>query len=154
MPTSARRPDRTLISILAVIAAIVVVAVVVVFTRGAPAVVDPATPEGVVQAYTRAVMAGDRTTALEFLSWDIRDNCDRAGPNFFEDLRMTVVSTTTTNDTSVVQVTISHGTGGGLFGDSSYTSNESFTLINGIDGWRIEYTPWEFVLCFNQGNRS
>ncbi len=144
--------DRTLVAILSVIAAVVVIAIVVVFTRGGPADVDPSTPEGVVQSYARAVMSGDRAAALELLTSEIRDNCDRAEPSTLEDIRMTVVSTKTSGDTGVVQVTISHGTGGGLFGDSGYTSNESFTMVLESGDWKVEYTPWEFMLCFNQGN--
>lgn len=153
MPPSAARPDRTLIAIVSVIAVIVVIAIAVVFTRGGPPDADPGTPEGVVQSYARAVLSGDRPAAMDLLVSDISDNCDHAEPSTLEDLRMTIVSTSVHGDTAVVQVTIAHGTGGGLFGDSGYTSKESFTLEREAGAWKVEYTPWEFILCFNEGNR-
>lgn len=151
MQPDAARPDRTLITILSVIAVIVIVALVVVFTRGAPADVDPSTPEGVVQSYTRAVISNDRDAALGMLAADIRDNCDRAEPNNIRNLRMSVISTTAKANSAVVEVTIAHNTGGGLFGDSSYSNDASFTMVREDGAWKVEYTPWEFMLCFNQG---
>ena len=151
MTPPAVRPDRTLIAILSIIAAIVVIALVVVFTRGGTVDVDPTTPEGVVQSYARAVIAHDRTAALDLLASDLRENCDRAEPSNVMDLRMTVVSSTISGDTALVQVTISHGTGSGLFGDSNYTYDETFTLVLENSEWKVHYTPWEFMLCFNQG---
>lgn len=151
MQPEAARPDRTLIAILSIIVVIVIVALVVVFTRGAPADVDPSTPEGVVQSYTRSVISNDRDAALDLLAADIRNNCDRSEPNNMRDLRMTVISTKVNGNTAVVEVTISHGAGDGLFGDSGYTSDESFTMVREDGAWKVDYTPWEFMLCFNQG---
>src|SRR5690606_28694876 len=77
MPASAStRPDRTLPIILGLIAALVVVAVVVVFTRGAPEQLDPATPEGTVQQYVTAVIDGDHAAAAELLAPAWLNECD------------------------------------------------------------------------------
>lgn len=151
MQPASVRPDRALIVIVFVIVILVVVALVVVFTRGAPADVDPSTPEGAVQSYARAVIANDRDTALDLLSADVRENCDRAEPNTVKGLRMTVVSTKVSGSTAVVEVTISHGTGDDLFGGSRYTSDESFAMVSEDGEWKVDYAPWEFMLCFNQG---
>lgn len=151
MQPSAVRPDRTLIAILSVIVVIVVIAVVVVFTRGGPVDIDPATPEGVVQTYSTAVISGDRAAAMELLASDVRDNCDRADPYMVQDIRMTVVSTNINGDAAVVRVTVSHSGSGGMLGGGGYDSDQAFSLTNGGDGWRITSTPWEFMLCFNQG---
>ena len=149
-PTVVKR-DRTLIAIVSVILVIVVIAVVVVFTRGDPAEVDRATPEGVVQSYTQAIIAGDRSSALDLLTSDVRDNCDRAEPYMIEELRMTVVSTKTSDDTSTVRVSLLHGSGSGIFGGASDESDATFSLSKNVDGqWRIMSTPWPLMICFNQ----
>jgi hypothetical protein len=76
-PAERRRPDRTLLAIVAAIAALVVVALIVVFTRGEPAPVDEATPAGVVQRYSAAVIAGDEAAAAAYLTDTAKDRCNR-----------------------------------------------------------------------------
>ncbi|GAA1208293.1 hypothetical protein [Rhodoglobus aureus] len=149
MKQESARPDRTLIAILSIIAAIVVIALVVVFTRGGPADVDPSTPEGVVQSYSRAMVDSDYTTARDFLASEIRDNCDRAEPNTVQGLRMTVISSTVSDDTAVVRVSMERGSG--EFGSSGYTSEEAFTMVREDRLWKIETAPWELTLCCNRG---
>ncbi|MBH0116033.1 hypothetical protein I6E52_04160 [Salinibacterium sp. NG253] len=147
-PTTAR-PDRTLIVILSVIAAIVVIALVVVFTRGGPTVLDPATPEGVVQSYSLAIVDSDYATARDLLSAELRENCDSADPSTLQGLRMTVISSTINDDTAVVRVSMERGSGD--FGGSGYVSEEVFTLVLEDRSWRIESAPWDLTLCYNQG---
>ena len=65
MDTVTRKPDRTLLIVIATVVALVVVALVVVFTRGGAAPLDESTPAGVVQRYTQAVVAGDQEAARE-----------------------------------------------------------------------------------------
>ncbi|MBH0023643.1 hypothetical protein I6E68_05535 [Salinibacterium sp. NSLL150] len=149
MEPTAARPDRTLIAILSVIAAIVVIALVVVFTRGGPAVLDPATPEGVVQSYSLAIVDSDFATARDLLSAELRENCDPADPSTFQGLRMTVISSTINDDTAVVRVSMERGSGD--FGGSGYVSEEVFTLVLEDRSWRIESAPWDLTLCYNQG---
>jgi len=149
MEPSVARPDRTLIAILSVIAAIVVIAIVVVFTRGGPTQVDPTTPEGVVQAYSRAMVDSDYETARSFLASDVRDNCDRAEPNFIEGLRMTIISTDDRGSSAVVRVAMEYGSG--AFGGSSYEYDGLFALTREGDSWKLESAPWELALCYNQG---
>ncbi|MBH0129543.1 hypothetical protein [Salinibacterium sp. NK8237] len=147
-PTTAR-PDRTLIVILSVIAAIVVIALVVVFTRGGASEIDPTTPEGVVQSYSLAVVESDYSAARDFLSTELRENCESADLNTIQGLRMTVISTTINEDTAVVRVSMERGSGD--FGGSGYVSEEVFTLVLESRTWRIETTPWDLTLCYNQG---
>ncbi|TQO20846.1 hypothetical protein FB472_2501 [Rhodoglobus vestalii] len=149
MEPHAARPDRALIAILSIIAAIVVIALVVVFTRGGPANVDPTTPEGVVQSYSRAIVDSDTTSALEFLASALRDNCERSEPSVIQELRMTVISSKMNGDTAMVRVTMEYG--GGSFGGSGYEYDGVFTLVNEGDLWKIESTPWELALCYDQG---
>ena len=149
MEPPAARPDRTLIGILALIAIIVVIAVVVVFTRGGAPDVDPTTPEGVVQSYTRAVIDGDYKAALGYLSSDLREKCERAEPRSPQGLRLTVISTKIVDDTAIVRVTLEQG--GGTYGDSSYQYDDTFSMIREGGDWKIEMAPWDLTTCQNQG---
>lgn len=148
-PTSGK-PDRTLLVIVAIIAAVVVLALVVVFTRGAPAPLDPTTPGGVVQSYTRAVVSDDRPAAMQLLSAEIRAACERTDPGTMTNIRLTIVSVKVAGDTAVVRVSIAHGGSGGVFGSSSYDTEDSFTLVQDSDAWKIDSAPWELTICYNQ----
>ena len=149
MKQEAGRPDRTLIAIFSIIAAIVVIALVVVFTRGGPPDVDPTTPEGVVQSYSRAMVDSDFESARGLLASELLGDCDRADPNTIQGLRMTVISSTINDDKAVVRVSMERGSG--EFGGSGYTSEEAFTMVREGGMWKVVSTPWELTLCYNQG---
>ena len=151
MQTLPARPDRTLVVILSIIAAVVILALVVVFTRGTPPPLDPATPEGAVQAYTSAVIDGDPDAAIEFLTRDVRDNCDRAEPAPAMDLRLTLVSTKVTGDRAVVRVSIANDYGNGPFGGSSYQTDDTFVLRQDGGDWLVDTAPWQLMVCYNSG---
>lgn len=146
-PTAVQR-DRTLIAIVSVIIAIVVIAVIVVFTRGGPVEVDPTSPEGTVQSYTQAIIAGDTPAALDLLTSNVREDCIAAEPYLTQDLRMTVVSTKISGDTATVRVSMLNG--GGIFDGMESGFNESFSLVKSSDGWEIVGTPWQLMICYSQ----
>ncbi len=154
MQTPTGKPDRTLLVIVSVIAAVVVLALIVVFTRGAPAPLDPSTPQGVVQTYSQAVIAGDRPAAQQLLTAKVREKCDRADPYPSSNQRVTLVSTSVTGHTAVVQVSMSSNSGGGPFGGPEYQSEGRFTLVSEGGFWRIDSAPWEFTICYNQGGNG
>lgn len=155
MQTPSGRPDRTLVVILSIIAAVVILALVVVFTRGGPAVLDPSTPEGVVQTYTNTVISGDRDAAMKLLSSELRDNCDKADVGIMSNMRVTLVSSKIFDDTATVRVSISNSPDGGVFGGSSYESDESFSLVREAgSNWKIDTTPWQLMICYKlEGNK-
>ena len=64
--TAPPRPDRTLISVLAIIAGLVAVALAVVFFRGGPQPLAESTPAGVVQRYAAAVLNNDGAAAARY----------------------------------------------------------------------------------------
>ncbi len=152
MPTDARHTDRTLVVIISIVAAIAILALVVVFTRGTPPPLDPSTPEGVVQVYAQAVIAGDTPGAIELLTQDVREHCDRADRGPTTDLRLTLTSTAVTGDSAVVRVLMAGDSGGGLFlfGTSSYESEDSFSLLREDGVWKIDTAPWALAVCYNQ----
>jgi hypothetical protein len=149
MQTNSGRPDRTLIVLVSIIAAIVLLALVVVFTRGAPAPLDPATPEGTVQAYTTAVLAGDRAAATALLVQTIGGDCQRSDVYPSDGTRVTLVSTTVSGDSATVRVAISENAGGGIFGTSSYEYDDVFGLTQEGGDWKIATAPWQFTICYN-----
>lgn len=146
MDASAPKPDRTLLGILAVIAVLVVVAVVVVFTRGAPQLHEPGTPERTVQEYAAAVIDGDRDAAEDLLAPTGADDCMDSGA-VSTDLRLTLVDTRVHGETATVTVLIASGYSSGPFGDSGYEYEDAFQLERSGDDWLIASAPWEFMVC-------
>lgn len=147
MDATAGRRDRTLWVVLAAVATLVVIALIVVFTRGAAAPLDEATPAGVVQRYAEAVIAGDERTAREYLVEEVRDDCERIGQGTLDDMRVTLVSTTERGDTADVDVSIVTSTGGGLFGPAEYREDASFDLVREGSDWVVETAPWQLAIC-------
>lgn len=151
MQPTASRPDRALIAIISVIVAIVLIAVAVILTRGGPADLDPASPEGVVQAYSNAVISDDEPTALALLTSDVRKNCERTHYGKIQGFVMAIESTKIHGNRAIVRVSVEHSYGDGLYGGSTYVSDERFDLVLEDDLWKVESSPWDLMLCFNQG---
>ncbi|GAA3866240.1 hypothetical protein GCM10022381_07350 [Leifsonia kafniensis] len=149
MTTSKTTHDRTLGVILAVIAGLVIVAVAVVLSRGEPKLLDAATPPGVVQRYSAALIDGDETAAQQYLTPAVREQCDRLDSVYTDNLRVALVSTTERADSADVKVSLITSSEGGLFGPSEYETAEKFSLAK-IDGaWLIDTTPWQLTICSN-----
>jgi len=149
MSATPGKPDRSLIVILGVIAALVIVALAVVFTRGEPAPLDPDTPEGVVQLYAQAVLAGDEQTAADYLSEGRLDNCDRVDPGPLDNVRLTLVSSTVRENSADVRVSIVTATDNGPFGASEYENEDNFDLVKTNGRWLIDRAPWQLTICPN-----
>ena len=144
----ATRPNRTLIVILSVIGVLIVVALVVVFTRGAPPLLDESTPEGVVQRYSAAVIDGDEAAAIEYLVPELGDSCrEFDGGSSSQDLRVTHVSTTASDETAEVQVLIATTYDAGPFDSSTYEEKAEFELVRSGESWLIESAPWPLTVC-------
>ena len=140
--------------ILLIIAALVVIALAVVFFRGTPPPLDPTTPEGVVQAYSSAVIDGDTAAAQAFLTQELQDNCDRVDNGMLGGIRVTLVSTKLASDTAHVRVSVVTNDNGGPFGGSDYATDDVFALVKANGSWAIETAPWQLTICYNnKGNR-
>ena len=143
------RPDRTLLVVLLIVAALVVVALVVVLVRGATReTLDPSTPEGVVQLYSRAIIDGDELAAGQYLSTSPHD-CEFFYDDELDNIRLTLKDTTISGEhaTVCVSVTTSYGGGGGLFGNGEYSTDDEFLLVKSDDRWLVSSTPYEFDSC-------
>ncbi|SEN85103.1 hypothetical protein E3O25_08810 [Cryobacterium sp. TMT1-3] len=149
MHTTPAPKDRTLILILSIIGVLVLVSLVVVFTRGAPETLDPTTPEGVVQAYSAAVIDGDEAAVAAFLTEDAAVGCSQGERGPTDNLRVVLVSTTVRPDSADVIVSLVTSYDDGPFGASEYEFESNFDLVR-VDGdWLIAQAPWELTICPN-----
>jgi hypothetical protein len=147
MNPSASKPDRTLIAIVVVIVAVVIVALIAVLARPAPELLDAGTPEGVVQRYSTAVIAGDEAAAAEYLSPAARDRCDVLESPYTDQVRLSLKDTVTRSDTADVNVAIVTTYQEGPFGSSESETQGVFNLVK-VDGdWLIDTAPWELTVC-------
>jgi hypothetical protein len=145
--TAAGKPDRTLVAILSAIALLVVVALAVVFTRGAPEVLDESRPEGVVQRYSTAVINGDTATANSFLTESAKSVCRGYYDSGPRPVRVVLISTTERDDSALVRVSLVSSGGGGPFGPAEYEMEDRFSLVKSVGTWRIEQAPYQLVSC-------
>lgn len=149
MHTPAGTKDRTLIVILSTIATLVLVALIVVFTRDAPETLDSSTPEGVVQAYSLAVIDGDEAAAAALLTADASAGCGPVEHGPTDNLRVVLVSTTVRSDSADVVVSLVTSFDDGPFGASEYEFESNFDLVRVDGAWLIGTAPWELTICPN-----
>lgn len=154
MDTTPRRPDRTLLVLLAIVAAVVVIALAVVLSRGEPPRLDASTPSGTVQRYAEAVLAGDMTTAGTLMSQEALSNCDGYGSRNAENLRITLRGASESSNEAEVKVALVSTSGSGAFGVSEYTQEDRFSLIKVNDAWLVDSAPWQLSVCPGSGANS
>jgi hypothetical protein len=115
-----------------------------------PEPLDPASPEGVVQAYLQDVLDGDTTGARSYLSEDAAERCSA------QELRrswipdgLTATLSEVRRSEEVVEVEVRMRTieGPAPFGGGSYTTTEVFTLTEENGQWRISEDPWPIYDC-------
>lgn len=144
--------DRPLLVILAGIGVLVVVALVVVFSRGTPAPRDSSSPEGIVQLYTAALVAGDEQTASAYLSETWLAKCDvNQSYSSGSSVRVTLVSTTERPESADVHVLITTTYQGDILGSSSSSYEGVFDLVKFDHRWKIDAAPWELAVCPSGG---
>ena len=149
MESTAEKKDHTLTVILAVIAGVVLVAVAVVFTRGAPEPLDPSTPQGVVQAYSVAVLDGDEETAATYLTAEASVGCSRFDPGTTNNIRVVLVSTTVRTNSADVAVSVVTSYDDGPFGSSENEVEGNFDQVKVDKVWLIDDAPWQLTICPN-----
>ncbi|TXN28767.1 hypothetical protein [Lacisediminihabitans profunda] len=154
MEPSPPRPDRALIVVLAVVAVIVVIALVVVFSRGAPKLLDASSPEGVVQRYSTAVIDGDEKKAAGYLVAATRDGCVRFDAPLTDNIRVTLVSTRVRADSADVRVSIAQSFDNGPFGTSESQFEDVFSLVKQGGDWLIETAPPILTVCSPAGTNK
>lgn len=135
-------------ALLGVVGLLVVVALAVVFTRGGPPPLDPASAAGVAQRYSTAVIEGDSATADSYLTGEARKIC---GGGYYsgepKPSRVVLVSTTERSDSATVRVSIVHSAQDGPFGPSEYEMEDSFRLSKIGGKWLIDQAPYSLQAC-------
>jgi hypothetical protein len=128
-----------------------VVATVVALIVRDPAEFDPGTPEATAQAYAQAVIDGDETAAMGYLTAELEDECTRSelGSAYVpESVRVGLAATRIEGDTAEVDLTIEEG-GGGLGDD--YTHEVTLYMVRSGDTWLISEAPWPMEYCAEEG---
>lgn len=151
MNAAAGKPDRILIAIIAAVALLVVIALAVVFTRGEPEVLDEATPAGVVQQYSTAVIEGDTATASSYLTEAARSSCSGYREGGPLPSRVVLISTTERDSTALVRVSVVTSGPGGPFGPSEYEAEDRFSLVKAGGEWLIDQAPYQLMSCPGTG---
>lgn len=140
-------PNRVLAIVVVAVAVAAVVAAVLAANR--PEVeLDTSTPEGVVQAYLRAVVDGDADAAAAHLS--PRTGCDAgnlADAYVPAGVRVVLVDTGSGGDAATVTVEIVESDRSGVLGGYDYVHEERFTLETAGDSWLITEAPWPLLYC-------
>jgi hypothetical protein len=147
MNDAPRKPDRILLVLLGVIGLLVVVALAVVFSRGEPAPLDEASPAGVVQRYSTAVIDGDVATAETYLTESALTNCRGAYPGEPRPARVVLVSTSERDQSATVRVSIVNSSQDGPFGPSEYEMEDAFSLVKADGNWKISQAPYPLMAC-------
>lgn len=112
-----------------------------------PVLLDPNTPEGVVQRYLQALSDDDYELAFNYLDPEYYEGCDstalaRSAPD--EPFTASIEDDEkTSSDRPLVPVTLRFGTGGGPF-DSGWTTYEQFELVSVGGTWLITNEAWPY----------
>ena len=101
---------------------------------------DPATPEGTVQAYLEAVFAGDQEAAAGYTERECDSNLGPGTPT--EGVSATLVSVDLTASNATVVVRLSQPSQDPLGGLSEY--DEWFYLVNQDGTWVISQPVWPY----------
>lgn len=135
------RPTTVLGFVAALVVVLAVVAAVVSATRERPEL-DPATPEGVVQLYVRALFDDDVAGAVEYL--DPALGCSERLPEVYlpETARVGVGPVTRTGESATVDLRIEEGAG-----LDTWSHRETFTLRRDGETWLITGHPWPIYEC-------
>ncbi|PQZ92987.1 hypothetical protein CQ018_11055 [Arthrobacter sp. MYb227] len=139
--------NRTPLIILGITVLLVLTALVLVLVRGAVATPDPRSPEGVVQSYLTAALAGDQKQATALLTPQTSKDCPVGNVINPESMRVVLVSSITAGNTATVEVSITNTSASSPLdlGNSGYT--DTFTLVKQQDSWSIKTLPWSLLAC-------
>ena len=139
--------NRWLVVVGVAVAVIAVVSTIVAIAVDREVDLDPSTPEGMVQAYLRAVAEGDSGAAYSFYSDDLQARCDRRqvtdslryGPG---DFSATLRGVTPRADYTEVRIDIIQRYGSDPFGSGESTFEHTFIVAEMAGGWRFDEPPW------------
>ena len=108
------------------------------------------TPEGVVQRYLEAVLAGRNETAASYFATD--SQCDATDIDrtwVSETVRVNLANVDLEGDKAFVEVVIDLSSGGPF--DDYYTEKHNFRMSRESGGWKIMGIPWPLYSCEEPG---
>jgi len=139
--------NRVLAVFIGAVVLLAVLAGVVVGNRATPDF-DPHTPEGVVQEYLKAVIAGNYPVAAELLSPSSGCSAsDVAAAYAPGSARIVLDHTAVDGDHAVVTVGVTEGSGDDPFGSSGYSHTERITVARDGGVWKVTGSPWLLPSC-------
>ena len=139
--------NRILALLVGAVVLLAILAGVVVGRRTTPDL-DPHTPEGVVQEYLKAVIAGNYPVAASLLSPSSGCSARDVASAFAPGSAQIVLDHTAVNgDHAVVTVDVTEGSGDDPFGASGYSHTERITVQRDGGVWKITGSPWLLPSC-------
>lgn len=124
-----------------------ILAIVAIFTANdSTPQIDRSTPEGAVQEYLNAVVAGDFESAAARL--DPAGTCkvtDLDKAYFNNDVRVSLLNSSETSTGATVRVQVEVPNGAPLAG--YYGEEHNFRLVKTENGWMIAGIPWPMYEC-------
>lgn len=106
------------------------------------------TPEGVVQLYLTAIIAGKNDQAASYFSSDSTCNASDIDRAYVSDtLRVNLVSTSIDGNSAYVKIDANTGASGPF--DDGYTESHTYRLTQESGKWLIEGIPWPLWDCGN-----
>ena len=153
--TSATVSKRPLQIMAAVVGLAVLVTIALVAARG-PETYAPGTPEAALQGFLEAGIDGDSAALFALVTDESRDQCQSAldeerfdEPWHNDGLRAELEDMTVTGDVATAEVRFHQRGTNDLFGSSSWTYDERFTLERVDGAWLIDRAgwPWLFTEC-------
>jgi hypothetical protein len=114
-----------------------------------PETFDPATPEGVVQNYLKAVFDGDEAASLAFMQPTLADRCrqDSTSLDYRTDgARAFLDGTSIDGDRASVAIEIRHSSDG----IDEWIENETIWLDRSENSWQISEPPWPYWDCVKE----
>lgn len=136
---------RTTVGTLFAVAATVGVAVAV-FTAKPATTLDPAKPEGVVQAYVKAALKRDFITAATYIGSDSQCAVESFDYTWIpENAQVALSDVSVVGDAATVTVTVSQASGDLLGGTSS--ESHTYRLTKASGNWLLAGVPWPLYDC-------
>ena len=139
--------NRTPLVIVSITVLLVLTALVLVLVRGAVATPDPRSPEGVVQSYVTAALAGDTKQAESMLTAQASKDCPFTNTFTPGSIRVALLSSTTSGDTATVEVSITDTPASSPLNLGNNGYSDTFTLVKHEDHWVINAVPWSLLAC-------
>lgn len=131
--------------VLAVLVVAVAAAAIISSRRPAPEL-DPQTPEGVVQAFFRAIGADDWQGARALLSTSLQSECDAAdlASSNYEFSQVVLEDQSTAGDETFISVSVVRVEGTDPLSPSRFEDRLDFALIEEGGTAKISILPWPF----------